>query len=105
MQIEQAIECLRNAGYRVSKPRQRQSIAWDGRPTTKSWPPNKDRNERYTGVWPPAFKSHSVYRPRPLRAGGKPLPIDWAERTAALVFFMSRRARGCVELDQLQAAE
>ncbi len=105
MNIEQAIELLKAAGFRVTKPRPCQSLSADGRPTTKQWPPN--REQRYVGTWPPAFKTPGVYRPRPLRSGGmaKPLPLDWAERTAALVFFMSRRARGCVELDQLQAAE
>ena len=95
MRIEDAIATLRQAGYRVTKPQQRQSIAADGRPTTRHWPPSKERNERYIGVWPPAWRMPGVYRPKPLKSGGltEPLPPDWPERTAAVVFFMSREAR------------
>jgi hypothetical protein len=90
MRIEDAIACLHSAGYKITKPRPR-PIASDGRPPTKQWPPAK--GEQYIGVWPPSFKSHSVYRPRPLRPGGAPLPKDWAERTATIVRFMSQEAR------------
>ncbi len=94
MRIEDAIATLRQAGYRVTKPQQRQSIAADGRPATRQWPPQK--GERYIGSWPPAWRMPGVYRPKPLRCGPtfKPLPPDWPQRTAALVFFMSRQARG-----------
>jgi hypothetical protein len=47
MSINEAIEVLRQAGYRISKPRSRQ----DG--TTTKWPPAK--GERYLGKWPPKF--------------------------------------------------
>jgi hypothetical protein len=101
MRIEDAIACLREAGYRVSKPRQRQTLSPDGRPATRAWPPQRD--ERYVGPWPPAWRMLGVYRPKPLRCTGlaKPLPPDWPARTAKLVFFMSQEARA----EQLQAAE
>jgi hypothetical protein len=58
MQIEQAIELLKASGYRVTRPRKRANgHSTDGRPTTTKWPPNRERNERYVGPWPPKFQS------------------------------------------------
>ncbi len=92
--IAEAIELLKQAGFEVTKPRQHQTLSPDGRPTTRAWPPQRD--ERYVGPWPPAWRMPGVYRPKPLRCGPtfKPLPPEWPQRTAALVFFMSRQARG-----------
>jgi len=103
MNLEDAIACLKANGYRVSKPRQK-AIHTLG--TTTKWPPEK--GQRYVGAWPPAFKTPGVYRAKPLKQGDgvpKPLPSDWAERTAALAAFMSRDEIAKIYQEPIAAAK